>query len=127
MTTAVEKVNGVGLRTAKYLKTKRVITAEALIKFGVEKLALAPGIGLERAEAAIKEAKKLVGASAASSSRIEASAARSSRIEKKKPSARPKSKLVGKDKKEKKGKKEKKKNKKDKKNKKNKKDKKKSK
>lgn len=115
MTTAVEKVNGVGPKTTKYLKTKRVTTVEALIKFGVEKLALAPGFSFGRAEAVMQKAMKLVGVSAVASSRIR----------KKKPSSKPKSKLVAKDKKEKKGNKEK--NNKDKKNKKNKKDKKKSK
>lgn len=61
MTTPVVNVIGIGLKTAAYLKTKRITTAEKLITYGAENLAKAPGIGLARAEAAIANAKQLIG------------------------------------------------------------------
>ena len=120
MTTPVIKVNGIGPKTAAYLKTKRVTTAERLITYGVDNLAKAPGIGLARAQTAIDNAKQLLGQTQTKSATV--------------TKATVKKKVKNKDKKEKKDKdkKKNKKNKKDKKDKKkdkkkNKKDKKKSK
>lgn len=60
MTTPVNKVNGIGPKTNEYLKGKGVTTAEALLKFGVDKLVLAPGFSQGRAATVINEAGKLI-------------------------------------------------------------------
>ena len=61
MTTPVIKVNGIGSKTAEFLKGKRITTVEALVKSGIEKLALAPGFNEGRAVIVINEAGKLIG------------------------------------------------------------------
>jgi hypothetical protein len=63
MNTPVNNVNGIGPKTAEYLKNKKVTTVAGLLKFGVTKLALAPGFNPGRATTVINEAKKMVGGS----------------------------------------------------------------
>lgn len=60
MTTPVNKVNGIGPKTTEFLKSQGITTAEALIKSGVEKLALAPGFNQSRATTAIDAANTLI-------------------------------------------------------------------
>ena len=61
MTTPVNKVSGIGPKTTEYLKGQGITTAEALLKYGVEKLASAPGFSPGRAETVISETNKLLG------------------------------------------------------------------
>lgn len=116
MSTPVNKVNGIGPKTTEYLKTKKITTAEALLRFGVAKLALAPGFNPGRATNAINEAEKLISGTGAGST------AASKKAPAKKPKNKPR-KNKPKDKAKKSDKKDK--NSKNKKNKKGKKDKKK--
>ena len=61
MSIPVKKVKGVGPKTAEYLLSKNVETAEALIQFGVKQLAQAPGFSPGRAETVIDEARDMLG------------------------------------------------------------------
>ncbi len=61
MTIPVGQVTGIGPKTAEYLQSKSVGTAEALIKFGTEELSQAPGFSEGRAVNVITAAKALVG------------------------------------------------------------------
>jgi len=61
MTTPVIKVNGIGPKTAEFLKNHRITTVEALVKSGIAKLSLAPGFNQNRATIVINEAGKLIG------------------------------------------------------------------
>ena len=61
MTTPVIKVNGIGSKTAEFLKNHRITTVEALVKSGIAKLSLAPGFNQNRATIVINEAGKLIG------------------------------------------------------------------
>ena len=60
METPVNNVNGIGPKTVEILNNHHIITAEALIDFGAEKLAGIPGFNMTRAANVIKEANKLI-------------------------------------------------------------------
>ncbi len=118
MTIPVNQVIGIGPKTTDYLKTKRVTTAEGLIKFGVEKLALAPGFNPGRAETVMKAADSLLGNNTSTKKGVakKTQPKKAAEKNKKKEAAKKDSKKdKKKDKKNKKNKKDKKKNKKDKK------------
>jgi len=112
MTTPVNKVNGIGPKTTVFLRNQNITTVEALIKFGVAKLALAPGFSKGRAVTVINEAKILIG-----SAQSQATAKSSSKVKTKseKPDKKGKKNKKNKKSKNKKGKKDKKDKKKDKK------------
>ncbi|MEQ8288234.1 MAG: helix-hairpin-helix domain-containing protein [Gammaproteobacteria bacterium] len=61
MAIPVKNVRGIGPKTVEYLATKKITTVEQLLSSKVEVLASAPGIGVVRAEAAMKEAARLSG------------------------------------------------------------------
>lgn len=111
MAIPVNKVTGIGPKTAEYLATKKIKTVEQLLKNNIDVLASAPGIGPVRAEAAIKEANKLLGSAPATGSAVNTK----QKGKKEKGKARKdKKKDKKKNKKDKKGKKDKKKDKKNK-------------
>lgn len=62
MAIPVKNVRGIGPKTVEYLATKKIKTVEQLLNSKIEVLAGAPGIGVVRAEAAMKAAEKLSGA-----------------------------------------------------------------
>ncbi len=113
MAIPVKTVRGIGPKTVAYLATKKIKTAEQLLKNNIDLLAAAPGIGPVRAEAAMKDAANLVAATA-STGKPEKTGNKptAGKRKDKKQKDRKKNKDKKKDKKNKKGKKEKKKDKK---------------
>ena len=113
MSIPVKKVKGVGPKTAEYLLSKNVETAEALIQFGVKQLAQAPGFSPGRAETVIDEARDMLGMVEPASLAISFSEPESNWVGKKeKKDGKKNKKEKKKNKKDKKGKKDKKKDKK---------------
>ena len=116
MTIPVNKVNGIGPKTAIYLKNKKVNTVEELISFGVDNLALAPGFSPGRAVTVINEAKNLLSEVAptilAKSAIMKLQAEKSGKKKKKNKDKKSKKEKKDKKKKDKKNKKDKKKDKK---------------
>ena len=127
MTIAVTQINGIGPKTAEFLKKNRITTVEALVKSGTKVLSQATGFNEERAAKFVAEGVKLLAAGPAkTTSRVKAKPAtkvKSEKSDKKKDKKDKKGKKDKKDKKskDKKGKKDKKNKKDKKKNKKNKK------
>ena len=62
MATSVEKMNGIGPKTAGFLKKHGITTVEALVKSGPDTLAQAAGFNQVRAEQFVAEAVKMLGA-----------------------------------------------------------------
>ena len=121
MTIAVTQINGIGPKTAGFLKKHRITTVEALVKSGTRVLSQATGFNEERAAKFVAEGVKLLAdAPAKIATRLKAKPATKVKSEK---SDKKKDKKEKKDKKtkDKKGKKDKKNKKDKKKNKKNKK------
>ena len=57
---AVEQIDGVGEKTAEVLKANGFETAQDLLKGGIEKLSLLPGIGSKKAEKLLQSARQLL-------------------------------------------------------------------
>jgi Holliday junction resolvasome RuvABC DNA-binding subunit len=56
----VEQIDGVGEKTAEILKANGFETAQDLLKGGIEKLSLLPGIGSKKAEKLLQSARQLL-------------------------------------------------------------------
>ena len=119
MTTPVNKVTGVGPKTVEYLKTRRITTAEALVKRGISVLEAAPGFSPGRAANVIEAANQLLSGEPVvvktAKPATKAKAEKPAKKEKNKKDKKKDKKNKKDKKKDKKGKKEKKKNKKNKK------------